>query len=138
MAATAYRGIGAQYYQALWTSNLKATSDRAARGGLPPDPELQEDAQQRLYLARPTGGNERAPLLLVQPGNIEVDPRVARPELLAPGVVPLRLGGKTPKCFFAMFKAFIGVHLMGRGRRRRRSTTTCFYLPRSSGRVASR
>jgi hypothetical protein len=35
------------------------------------------------------------------------------PEALAPGVVPLRLGGKTPKCFFALFKSFLGATIMG-------------------------
>lgn len=111
----AYRGIGAQYYQALWASNIKAARERVARGELPSNPEASEDAQQRLYQARPTGGNDRTPLLLEQPGVIRVDPRVARPEDLAPGIVPTRLGGKPLKCFFALFKAFIGVHLMGRG-----------------------
>ena len=32
---------------------------------------------------------------------------------IAPGVVPNRLGGKRPKCFFAMFKSFLGASLMG-------------------------
>jgi hypothetical protein len=111
----AYRGIGAQYYQALWASNIKAARERAARDGLPSNPEGSEEAQQRLYQARPTGGNEGAPLLHEQPGRIEIDPRVAQPERLAPGIVPIRLGGPLPKCFFALFKSFIGVHLMGRG-----------------------
>lgn len=32
---------------------------------------------------------------------------------IAPGVVPNRLGGKKPKCFFPMFKSFLGASLMG-------------------------
>lgn len=37
-----------------------------------------------------------------------------RPELLEPGVVPFRIAGKAPKCFFALLKAFLGVQAMGR------------------------
>jgi len=36
-----------------------------------------------------------------------------KPETLSPGIVPIRLGGKKPKCFFAMFKSFLGASLMG-------------------------
>ena len=32
---------------------------------------------------------------------------------IAPGITPQRSGGKKPKCFFALFKSFIGVSLMG-------------------------
>ena len=32
---------------------------------------------------------------------------------IAPGVVPNRLAGKRPKCFFAMFTSLLGASLMG-------------------------
>jgi len=34
-------------------------------------------------------------------------------DAIAPGITPQRSGGKKPKCFFALFKSFIGVSLMG-------------------------
>ncbi|MDL1973801.1 MAG: hypothetical protein LWX55_03250 [Deltaproteobacteria bacterium] len=36
-----------------------------------------------------------------------------RPSSLAPGIVPDRIGGKKPKCFFALFKSFLGTSLLG-------------------------
>src|SRR3990172_5998642 len=35
------------------------------------------------------------------------------PESIAPGKAPLRLGGKRPKCFFALLKSFLGATIMG-------------------------
>jgi hypothetical protein len=35
------------------------------------------------------------------------------PQTLRPGKTPPRLTGKTPKCFFALFAAFLGVMLRG-------------------------
>ncbi len=32
---------------------------------------------------------------------VDFKPTKASPELISPGVVPHRLGGKTPKCFFS-------------------------------------
>ena len=43
------------------------------------------------------------------PPQIHVDPQALRP-----GKVPPRWAGKTPKCFFALFAAFLGVMLRGR------------------------
>jgi hypothetical protein len=39
--------------------------------------------------------------------------QTVNPASLSPGTVPFRLGGKKPKCFFALLKAFIGASLMG-------------------------
>jgi hypothetical protein len=43
------------------------------------------------------------------------DPAPVRtdPALIGPGMVPERVGGKKPKCFFALVKSFIGASLMG-------------------------
>jgi len=35
------------------------------------------------------------------------------PNSISPGIVPERTGGRKPKCFFALFKSFLGVTLMG-------------------------
>jgi hypothetical protein len=110
-----YRDVGAQYYQALWDFNIKAARERVARVSWPTNPERPEEAQQRLYEARPTGGAQGIPLIIPVQEELPISPEVVRPEAIAPGVVPIRFAGKPPKCFFAMFKAFIGVHVMGKG-----------------------
>ena len=43
----------------------------------------------------------------------ELPPSGVSPESIAPGKAPFRLGGKKPKCFFALLKSFIGVMIMG-------------------------
>jgi len=49
-------------------------------------------------------------------GKIKTDilPTVS-PSMIAPGKRLDRLGVKKPKCFFALFKSFIGASLMGLG-----------------------
>ena len=39
--------------------------------------------------------------------------KLGPPDSISPGVVPPRKMGKKPKCFFALFKSFLGVTLMG-------------------------
>ena len=43
----------------------------------------------------------------------ELPPSGVSPESIAPGKAPFRLGGKKPKCFFALLKSFIGATIMG-------------------------
>ena len=106
-----YRKLAAKYYEQLYEFNLRAEEERRKKD--PPNPENHGEAQLRLALERPTGGNEKAPVLYSesrsQRASIKVDPNDVRP-----GVTPIRLAGKRPKCFFALFKAFVGVSLMGR------------------------
>lgn len=131
----AYRHVAALYYQALWEFNAEAARLRAldrralsdeeqatlalVEGWEDPDddgaqvPETQEDATRRLMQERPTGGNADAPILHPTPRPPEATPTV-REEQLAPGIVPTRLGGRAPKCFFSLLKAFVGVQAMGR------------------------
>ena len=103
--------VGAQYYQGLFESNVEAALRRPG----PTNPESQDEATQRLLVQRPTGGNAEAPLLHAVPPPTQVVPEIVRAEDLEPGVTPIRLAGRSPKCFFALAKAFIGVQLMGRG-----------------------
>jgi len=44
----------------------------------------------------------------VEENIIETDP-----EAISPGVSPFRMNGRRPKCFFALFKSFLGASLMG-------------------------
>lgn len=106
--------VAAAYYQGLWESNQRAARERAIKAfRRPPNPETKEQARLRLVADRPTGGNVDAPLLVPPVEEPVVAPTI-HPELLEPGVVPFRIGGKKPKCFFALARAFVGVHLMGK------------------------
>ena len=110
----AYREVGGQYYQALWEFNVEAARSRGSRPEAEPTvPETRNQATIRLLFSRVTGGNVEAPILRPQPEPPLVMPKIC-PEHLEPGVVPFRLAGKSPKCFFALLKAFLGLHLMGK------------------------
>jgi len=50
---------------------------------------------------------------LYQPPPCPRPPFTIRPETLHPGVTPPRFAGRPPKCFFALFQAFLGVTLAG-------------------------
>lgn len=104
------RWVAAQYYQALFEFNAAA----ALKHPGPANIESLDEATQRLLVERPTGGNAEAPVLHRLPAPTQVVPEVVRADVLEPGVVPIRLAGRSPKCFFALVKAFIGVQLMGR------------------------
>jgi len=75
--------------------------------------ETRDEATLRLMGERPTGGNSTASILHPTPHAPQSTPTV-RADILAPGVVPIRMAGKAPKCFFALLKAFLGVQAMGR------------------------
>jgi hypothetical protein len=108
------RPVAAQYYQALWEFNIEAARKRGLRPRVDMGTgETRRGAAQRLLFERPTGGNTEAPVLHPAPTPPLRTPMV-NVDLLEPGVVPIRIAGRTPKCFFALVKAFIGVHLMGK------------------------
>jgi len=75
--------------------------------------ETRRDAIQRLLFERPTGGNADAPIVHPTPAPPLHTPSV-NVDHLEPGIVPIRIAGRTPKCFFALTKAFVGVHAMGK------------------------
>lgn len=109
------RPVAAEYFQSLWEFNLAW----ARRRGLVPrseegNQESPDEAAQRLLFRRPSGGNSRAPILHPVPPPPVPMPWVVNVDRLEPGVVPFRVWGRKPKCFFALTKAFLGVHLMGR------------------------
>ncbi len=110
----ALRGAAAQYYEGLWAFNqvaLKARGERA-RAEAKANPETKEEAERRLLFARATLDEGAALLHESEP----IPPRAVhvKPHRLRPGRVPIRVAGRAPKCFFAMFKAFMGICLMGR------------------------
>jgi hypothetical protein len=103
-----YRPIGADYYNALYHFNKLSADRQKDKNSFKED---KETATQRLLFDRATM-DETASVLLDEEFITEIDPIVS-PSMIAPGKTPDRLGGKKPKCFFALFKSFIGASLMG-------------------------
>ena len=103
-----YQPIGADYYNALYHFN-KSKNHSPKSSDL--SEEQKETATQRLLFGRATM-DESAPVLLEEDFITDILPIVS-PSMIAPGKTPDRLGGKKPKCFFALFKSFIGASLMG-------------------------
>jgi hypothetical protein len=106
-----FQPTAARYYEQLWQFNQQQTRQRNERRENPPaaNPETQQQATARLLFDRPTL-DENAPVLYQLPPG-ETPSISIRPETLLPGVTPPRFAGRPPKCFFAMFKAFLGVTL---------------------------
>ncbi len=104
--------VAAQYYEALWQFNHEQARTRAKRAPAAVDPETQRQATLRLVSERPTEGGEGSVIAPPAPAPLAIVHVDA--SRLRPGVVPVRLAGRRPKCFFAMTKAFLGVLLRGR------------------------
>ena len=109
-----FGSIGAQYYEALWQFNAaqaRAQAERAIQHAAA-NPETKQEATVRLLADRATM-REDTPVLAEDPP--EDLPLIhVNPDTLAPGVVPARLTGRAPKCFFAMFGAFLAIAVKGR------------------------
>ncbi len=103
-----YRLIAAEYYNALYHFNKSKTHSPKC---CDLSEEQKETATQRLLFERATI-DETAPVLSEEEFVTDILPTVS-PLMIAPGKTPDRPGGKKPKCFFALFKSFIGASLMG-------------------------
>ena len=104
--------VAAQYYEALWQFNQEQARARAQRVPAAANPETRRQATLRLMSQRPTEDGQGPVIAPPAPpplATMHVD--VSK---LRPGVVPERLAGRKPKCFFAMTKAFLAVALRGR------------------------
>jgi len=112
-----YRQIGAAYYDALYEFNIKEADKREERQQEQTEQkqESKEEAVQRLLFGRPTmqGVPCKGSAIIYLGSVVEPKPPQVSPHEIAPGVVPHRYGGKRPKCFFALFKSFLGATLMG-------------------------
>jgi len=108
-----FQPVAARYYEQLWQFNHQQTQDRLERQEHPPaaNPETQAQATARLLFGRATL-DEQTPVLYRPPPR-PTPAFTIRPETLHPGVTPPRFAGRLPKCFFALFKAFLGVTLAG-------------------------
>ena len=103
-----YQSIGADYYNSLYHFNKFRKMNR---GNKNVNREDKQQATQRLLFERATM-NDSTPIIFEQESIPPVE-QIVTPEQIAPGITPDRLGGKTPKCFFAMFKSFTGASIMG-------------------------
>ena len=105
-----YQDIAAMYYNALYHFNLCANES-----GNNLDKEIieesREEAAQRILFNRPTV--DKTVPVIYEPEFKTVPFQTVSPSSIAPGIVPFRKSGKKPKCFFALFKSFIGTTLMG-------------------------
>ncbi len=112
-----YQVFGADYYDALYEFNqteaIKRLQRQEAREaeGL----ESKDEAKQRVLWDRATMRSRRGEQgdVLYERRELEIESAHTDPRSIAPGIVPARLGGRTPKCFFSMFKSFLGTSLMG-------------------------
>lgn len=110
----AYRQFAADYYNALYDFNLQQQEVRATVEG-DAIPETKDEAKQRLLFDRATAPRPATPPapILYQGEKVERTSRDVQASDVAPGVVPQRLMGRKPKCFFGLLKSFIGTSLMG-------------------------
>jgi hypothetical protein len=108
-----YREHAAAYYDALHAFNREEREQ--ASGADEPTVETREQAKQRLLFERPTmRGPQASCAPLIYRGEVVESPTPkVDPMSLAPGVVPPRLIGRKPKCFFSLLKSFVGTTLMG-------------------------
>lgn len=107
-----YRQFAADYYNALYDFN-QLPAQATAQSDV--NPETKEEARQRLLFGRATAPRPvEPPAPILYQGEV-VEPKTpeVKPSEVAPGVVPLRLVGRKPKCFFGLLKGFIGVSLIG-------------------------
>lgn len=106
------RPVAARYYEALWQFNDDQAKARVERSSVQAaNCETQEEATCRLLFERATLCEDVPILHEPTPPRrpaIRVDPATLRP-----GRTPTRFAGKAPKCFFAMFKAFVGAAVCG-------------------------
>jgi len=111
-----YREVGAAYYEALYEFNLNEEEKRKERKAKERGSNLErkDEARERLMFDRDTMRklSEEKAIIFEQEFSEAAAVKV-EPASIAPGIVPERSGGKKAKCFFSLFKSFIGVTLMG-------------------------
>ncbi len=112
-----YRTFGAEYYDALYEFNKREKQKKQERTNKQKEEivETKDEAKTRLLFDRTTMKNtkEEKSIIIFQNEKVESKPPKVNPDSISPGIVPLRLGGKKQKCFFAMLKSFIGAPMMG-------------------------
>jgi hypothetical protein len=105
-----HRIFAAEYYDALYEFNLREERKRLEKQTKKGKvfSESKEDAQQRLLLDRVTmqvDKEKKSKVLYKVEAKSKAE--MLDPMKLSPGAVPFRLGGKKPKCFYALLKSFL-------------------------------
>jgi hypothetical protein len=103
-----YRPLAAAYYDALYHFNKSHKKHGSPRHTCT---EKKCQATQRLLFERATMDDSAS--VILEENFIDPSDQTVSPHSMAPGITPDRLGGKKPKCFFAMFKSFVGASMMG-------------------------
>lgn len=109
------RPVGGRYYDLLEAFNQNQASRRRGKraSAALTNAETRKEAEARLLFARATVSKEVSVIEKSLTAG-KTEPQRVDPERIAPGVVPARLRGRSPKCFFAMFKAFLAMAIRGR------------------------
>mgnify|MGYP001567080682 FL=1 len=108
-----FQPIAVEYYEALWRFNQAQAQERAQKAAVCiPNAETRQQATLRLLLERPTL-NAQKPFIDSTP-KPDLTPLHVNAADISPGCVPVRIAGLRPKCFFAMFNAFVAMALRGR------------------------
>jgi hypothetical protein len=102
-----HRELGASYYNALYDFNISKQVEKE----LNENKETKDQGRQRLLFNRPTMDDSISTMHQMNIKPIAVC--LVSPRSIRPGVVPKRLGGRKPVCFFALFKSFLGTCLLG-------------------------
>ncbi len=102
-----YRELAVSYYNALYDFNIS----KQLKEDTIENKETKDEGRQRLLFNRATMDKSISVLHEMKSKQIAVP--LVSPQSVSPGVVPKRLGGKRPKDFYALFKSFTGVCLMG-------------------------
>jgi len=105
-----YREYGAIYYNSLRDYNIKQIKNNVSE--VENTIESKHEATQRILFDRPTISKTTPPMYQEKYDNIDIASYV-NPNYISPGNVPMQIAGRSPKDFFAMFKSFIGVAIMG-------------------------
>jgi len=103
-----YCPIAARYYDALYDFNKKQPKEFKIGESCE---EEKGQAALRFLFDRPTM-DKSASVLYEEEYEIAQREGVS-PHSIGPGITPDRLGGRKPKCFFALFKSFFGATIMG-------------------------
>lgn len=107
-----YRKNAAEYYEALYDFNLREEKPTVFDSK---DKETKEEAKLRLLFDRTTMKmtEGKAAPIIYQGEIVESNAPKVNPNDISPGEVPIRRRGKKAKCFFSLFKCFMGTVLMG-------------------------
>jgi len=108
-----YQDVAALYYDHLYRFNINEAKKREMQEQ-GPNRETYGEAVQRLLFDRASmralAGTK--PPIIYRGTVVEAD-KTVDPTSVRPGIVPVRIAGRRPKCFFALFKSFLGVTLLG-------------------------